>query len=507
MELRKLIVGVPGAELIGPGEVQVSGVWYDSRRAGPGSLFVAVPGFKADGHDFIPQALAQGAVALAVQANRRDKWEEAVAGAGAPTLVVPDTRRALAALAAAFYDHPARKLGVIGVTGTDGKTSVVHLTAHVLESAGWRTGLMSTVEGAIGGDSIAKASPRTTPEAPDVQATLAEMVEAGCRYAVIESSSHGLAMHRLDGCEYDVAVMTNVGIDHMDFHGSQDAYLLAKARLFTMLAKGANKGMKKKAVLNVDDASWQRIRSLTEAEVMTYGVHGRADVQAGRIEQEGWGSRFLLATRKEETTVRLNRPGRFNVYNALAAAAVGLELGMKVEAVAAALESWPGVPGRMELIDEGQPFKVVVDYAHAPEALRQVLELLRSLSRGRIIAVFGGAGERAPERRFPMGQIAAELADYTIITDDDPRSEDREAIIEGIAAGLRAAGRKEGHDFAKIADRGEAVAQALAMAVDEDVVLLAGKGHERTITVGDSEREHDDREVARRLLRRVVGGA
>ena len=507
IELRTLAAELPDAQLLGPGEVAVSAICSDSRQVTPGSLFVAVPGFKADGHDYLPDAVARGAVALAVQANRQEKWAPIIGQASLPALVLPDTRRGLAGLAAAFYGHPGRRLRVVGVTGTDGKTSVVHLLAHVLEAAGQRTGLISTVECQIGGQPLAQQFRHTTPEAPSLQATLAQMVEGGCRYAVIEATSHGLALHRLDGCHFDVAVLTNLGFDHLDFHGTKEGYLAAKARLFTMLDEAATKGVKKTAVLNVDDPSWQRVGSHCKARLFTYGIRGRADVQAGRIEGDGWGSRFRLVAGKANLPLRLGMPGVFNVYNALAATAVALSQGLPLEEIAQALASWPGTSGRMELIREGQPFTVVVDFAHAPEALRRVLEFLRSFARGRIIIAFGCIGERDKERRLPMGRVAAELADYTIITDDNPFGEEGEAIIEEIAAGLRDAGKREGHHFARIPDRREAIAHALAMAVDEDVVLLAGKGHESRVYVGDGWYECDDRKVARQVLRGLMGGS
>lgn len=499
MELSKLSPAVPGAYILGDPAVRVSSICYDSRRATPGSLFVAVPGFKVDGHDYIGEALAKGAAALAVQANRRPAWQAAVSQ-GTAAIVVADTRRALAQLAAAFYGYPARKLRVIGITGTDGKTSLVHLLAHVLAATGGKTGLISTVGGQIAGQPLPEELRHTTPEAPEVQALLARMVEAECRYAVIESTSHGLALHRLDGCEYDLAVLTNIGFDHIDFHGTREAYLAAKGRLFTMLDESVSKGIKKTAILNADDPSSQQIRSLTRARVLTYGINGRADVQGGRLERDGWGCRFRLVAGKAEASVRLNVPGPFNVYNALAATAVALSQGVKLDAIVPALESWTGVPGRLERIEAGQPFAVVVDFAHAPQALRRVLELLRSYARGRLILLFGCIGERDKERRYPMGQIAAALADYTIVSDDNPYGEDRHAIIEDIAQGLRAAGKREGHDFALIPDRRQAVAHALAMAGDEDVVLLAGKGHESRVYLGDGWYECDDRALARQVL-------
>ncbi|MDP2675410.1 MAG: UDP-N-acetylmuramoyl-L-alanyl-D-glutamate--2,6-diaminopimelate ligase, partial [Dehalococcoidia bacterium] len=430
---------------------------------------------------------------------RRPAWQSLAL----PRLVVPDTRAALGAAAAALFGWPARRLTVVGVTGTDGKTSLSHLIAHLLKTSGESVGLMSTAENRAAGRELPDSGRFTTPEAPEVQAMLAAMVEAGCRYAVLEATSHGLALHRLDGCEFDVAAMTNVGRDHMDFHRSRGEYLVAKGTLFRMLDGSADKDVVKTAVLNADDPAHEYFRSLTRARAVTYGLHSPADVVSENVRRDDWGSRFRLRTPAGSAEVRLGRPGEFNVANALAATAIGLSLSLDLDAVVRGLESWPGAPGRMERVDEGQPFTVVVDFAHAPESLRRVLAELRSANRGRIIAVFGCIGERDRERRYAMGRVAAEFADYTYVTDDNPYSEDREAIIAEIARGLREAGKREGHDFSAVPDRREAIAQALAMAVDEDVVLLAGKGHEREVHLPGGSYECDDREVARRVLREL----
>lgn len=499
MRLKDLASHVPGAELIGSGDVEFTAVEHDSRRVKPGALFVAVPGLHSDGHDYLEQAVAAGAAAVLVQSDRRAKWE----GVTVPALSVPDTRAALALAAAALFGWPARRLTVIGVTGTDGKTSLSHLIAHVLESAGEGAGLMSTAESRAAGQPLPDTGRFTTPEAPEVQSMLARMVEAGCRYAVLEATSHGLAQRRLDACEFDLAVMTNVSPDHLDFHGSFDEYVAAKGRLFQMLDAAIDKRVAKTAVLNADDPAHRRFRSLTRARIVTYGLASPADVTAGDVRRDGWGTRFALRVPEGEWEARLSRPGEFNVANALAATAAGLALGLDLPSIVRGLESWPGAPGRMELIDEGQPFTVVVDFAHAPESLARVLRQLREGSRGRIIAVFGCIGERDKERRYGMGKVAAELADYTYVTDDNPYSEDRDAILAEIARGLREAGRKEGHDFAVVPDRREAIAQALAMAVDEDVVLLAGKGHERQVHLPDGAYDCHDPDVARRTLREL----
>jgi UDP-N-acetylmuramoyl-L-alanyl-D-glutamate--2,6-diaminopimelate ligase len=514
MLLRELAEAVPGARLIGDSNVQITSIEYDSRDAGPGSLFVAVAGLKVDGHVYLGRAIENGAPAVAVQAHHEGIWRAIAEGGGADVLILPDSRRGLAQLSAAFHGHPARRLGVVGITGTDGKTSLAHLVTHVFNRSGQKAGLISTAECRIGDNPLPDTGRFTTPEAPQVQEMLAQMIKAGCRWAVIEATSHGLVLHRVDECEYDIAAFTNVGRDHMDFHGGPDEYVAAKGRLFSMLDESVDKGIAKTAVLNANDPAWEHFRGLTAARAMMYGQAlsltprgiGTADVRATDATADGWGSRFRLQTPGGARDVRLAVPGLFNVDNALAATAIGLAAGFPLDEIGPALESWSGAPGRMERIDAGQPFTVLVDFAHSPDSLRRVLELLREISRGRIIAVFGCIGERDKDRRPGMARAAAELADFTFVTDDNPYSEDRHAILLDIAAGMREAGKREGHDFAVVTDRRLAIAQALAMAVDEDSVLLAGKGHEREVHLGDTEYPCDDRDVSCAVLRKMGYG-
>jgi UDP-N-acetylmuramoyl-L-alanyl-D-glutamate--2,6-diaminopimelate ligase len=495
-----------GGRLIGDGDVDVTSIEQDSRLARPGSLFVAVPGLTVDGHAYIARAIEGGAQAVAVQEGKEALWRPLIEGGGADVLVMPDTRSGMARLAAVFHGFPARQLKVAGVTGTDGKTSLCHLLTHVLNSTGHKAGLISTAECRIGDQMLPDTGRFTTPESPVVQEMLARMVDAGCEWAVIEATSHGLALRRVDECDYDVAVFTNLGRDHIDFHGSGEEYRAAKGRLFTLLDESSGKGVQRTAVLNADDPAWEFFAGLTKAARITYAARGSADVRASRVTADARGTDVSIEARGEHMQIRVPQPGAFNVDNALAAVAVGIAAGLDARAVGRAIESWEGAPGRMDLIEEGQPFTVVVDFAHAPESLRRVLQHLRATVRGRIIAVFGCIGERDRARRPGMAQAAAELADYTIVTDDNPYSEDRMAIIGEIADEMRAAGKKEGHDFAVVPDRREAIAQALAMAVDEDAVLLAGKGHERTVHLGEAEYECHDPTVAREVLARLHSG-
>ena len=486
MRLADLLPDLPTANLEGNAETSFSSIAYDSRSVTHGSLFVAIPGRRSDGHDYLSQAVESGAVVVVVQEDHGAVWRAAAGNLECAVLAVADTRAALAAIAAAFYHHPGRQLGVIGVTGTDGKTSLCHLIDHVLRSGGRAAGLVSTAECRIGDRPLADTGRFTTPEAPALQAMLRQIADAGCRWAVLEATSHGLAQHRLDLCEFDIAAATTVSSDHLDFHGSVEAYLAAKGRLFQMLDNSSDKGIAKTAILNTDDASYAYFQPLTAARTSSYGLSPEAQFRATDIHPSAWGSRFTLIISERSLEATITRPGRFNVYNALA--------------------SWPGAPGRMELIDEGQTFAVVVDFAHAPDSLRRVLDLLRSRSSGRLIAVFGCIGERDKDRRPGMARAAADSADYTIVTDDNPYSENRDEILNDIAGGLTAAGKRSGHDFTIIPDRREAIRHAISMAVDQDMVLLAGKGHEAEVHLGNTSYPCDDRLVARAALKELLDG-
>jgi UDP-N-acetylmuramoyl-L-alanyl-D-glutamate--2,6-diaminopimelate ligase len=502
MLLREL-AAESGGRLIGDGDIDVGAVEYDSRAVRPGALFVAVPGLNVDGHAYLGRALENGAQAVAVEAGREAIWRAVREEGGADILVLDDTRAGLARLAAALHGHPARSLKVVGVTGTDGKTSLCHLVAHVLNATARRAGLISTAECRIGENLLPDTGRFTTPESPQVQSMLAEMRDAGCEWAVIEATSHGLALHRVDECDYDIAVLTNIGADHLDFHGSPEDYMAAKARLFELMAVSAGKGIEKTAVLPADDAAFGYYDAVVRGRKITFGIGRAADVDARDLRPQGWGVRFQVVTPRGTAEAFIPRPGEFMVRNALAATAVALAASIPLEEVVPALASWPGAPGRLERLDRGQPFSVIVDFAHAPDSLRRVLRLLKDNTRGRVIAVFGCIGEHDRARRPGMARVAAELADYTLITDDNPYSEDRDGILNEISSAMRDAGKREGHDFSVVPDRREAIAQAVSMAVDEDVVLLAGKGHEREVNVGNESYPCDDREVARQVLEKL----
>ena len=511
---------LPHARVVAGTPAEVTDVCYDNRRLRPGALFVAVPGFEVDGHDFLRDAIDRGATALLVQDDRRAKWQDIAAevsktdklshelsvstNAGVALVSVAETRRALAQAAAGFYGEPAAKLGVVGVTGTDGKTTTVHLIAHVLASAGRRAGYLSSVAFATDGEPELNASHMTTLEAPDVQARLAAMVDAGNEYAVIEASSHGLALHRVDACEFDVAVFTTLSSDHLDFHGTLDEYRAAKGRLFAMLDEPSTKDVPRAAVLNADDPASEAFRSLTGAPVITYALDAGAGVRAESVVARGLATSFRLVAPSGAIDVDVALAGRYNVANCLAAAAVGLSQGLDLDAIGQGLASFAGVPGRLEQIDAGRPFLVVVDIASTPEALRRVLEVLRPVTEGRLWAVFGAAGERDPGRRDGMGRVAGELADVSVLTNEDPRREDPDAIIEAIATGLREAGRSEGDGFVRVPDRRQALRYAFTHAGPGDTVLLAGKATEQSIVIGTEHHPWDERTVARELLEEVT---
>jgi UDP-N-acetylmuramoyl-L-alanyl-D-glutamate--2,6-diaminopimelate ligase len=486
-----VVVGEPGP---------VTAVASDSREVVKDALFVAVPGFDMDGHEYIDKALQAGAAAILVQEDKRSVWEPMIEGSTAAVVSVPDTRAALAQAAAGFYGHPARKLGVVGVTGTDGKTTTVHLIAHVLESAGRPSGFMSSVSFKSGDEAILNDTHMTTVESLRIQQTLADMVSNGSRYAVLEASSHGLALHRLDECEFDVAVFTTLGRDHLDFHETMEQYQAAKGRLFQMLDESTQKAAPKAAVVNSDDEASAYFLEHSDAPVIMYGLSGKPDVAARAVKADGLTTKFRLLVGDEVANVSVNLAGEFNVYNCLATAAVGLSQGLSVAEIVSGLNTFPGVPGRMENIDAGQPFRVIVDIASTPEALHRVLEVLRTVTEGRLCVVFGCAGERDEARRDGMGRAAGELADYIVLTNEDPRREDADAIIEQIAAAVRATRLSEGDDFIRLPDRRDALRHAFEWAKAGDTVLLAGKGTEQSIIVGTEHREWDEARVARELL-------
>jgi UDP-N-acetylmuramoyl-L-alanyl-D-glutamate--2,6-diaminopimelate ligase len=479
---------------------------YDSRRVDPGDVFVACRGQHADGHDHVRDAVSAGAVAVIV--------ERPVPGLRVPELLVRDARAALALAAAWRAGDPSTRLGIVGITGTDGKTTTAYLVRAVLEAAGRRTGLLGTTDVIVGGRSLGNAARTSTPEAPELQGHLADMLAAGDTWAVVETTSHGLAQQRVSGVAYDVAVLTNITSEHLDFHGTLEAYREAKQRLFSRLARNEEnpeKGWGKHAVVNADDPQGEVCRAIAiaaGATALRYGAAARAgkeppaDIAALAIEELPSGQRAEVRAPGWSGTLHLQLAGRFNVHNAMAALGVASALGLDLDGAVSALAGVAAVPGRMQRIDEGQPFTVIVDYAHTAEALGKVLdELVPSYPDGGRIAVFGSAGERDVTKRAEMGRVAGERCRLVVVTDEDPRGEDRLAILEAIAAGAEAAGRRRGTDLLLIPDRAEAIATAVRLARPGDVVLLAGKGHERTIETAEGALPWDEAAAAREALR------
>jgi UDP-N-acetylmuramoyl-L-alanyl-D-glutamate--2,6-diaminopimelate ligase len=476
------VIGIPVGE--------VTALAYDSRAVSPGTLFFAVPGSHVDGHDFVPAAIAAGAIGVVV--------ERELEGLNVPQLVVDRTRRALADAADEWFGRPSEQLKVVGVTGTDGKSTVTGLAAEMLWACRWHPGQIGTVFTGIFDDLEPNLERNTTPEALELQELLARMVAAGNDSVVMEATSHGLALERTRNCRFDVGVVTTVTSEHLELHGTVEAYRAAKALLVQEAPI---------AVLNADDASFAYFRERARDRVITYAIDTPADLRAGKLEPDDTGTTFHLESPRWHGEVRVGLPGRFNVANALAALGVVEAFGLDVHHAAAALAITRGVPGRMERVDAGQPFTVIVDYAHTEDALRKVLEVLRPLASGRLIVVFGSAGERDPTKRAPMGRAAAELADLVVVTDEDPRLEDARAINEAIADGARSAGARDGETLWVVDDRRAAIGHAIGLARDGDVVLLAGKGHERSIFYGTEKRPWDDAGAAREALADAGWGA
>jgi UDP-N-acetylmuramoyl-L-alanyl-D-glutamate--2,6-diaminopimelate ligase len=495
MKLADIARGVPGATLQGSGDVEVTGIAFDSRRVKPGDLFVAVTGLHEDGHAFAADAVAKGAVAVALE-------RPGSMPGGVPVLQLSSTRIGLAEVAAEFYGRPSRRLKLAGITGTDGKTTTTHMAEHVLQASGIQAGAMSTVAFTVSGNETDNLSGQTTTEAPQVQAWLQRMVEAGVACAVIETTSHALVQERVRACDFDVAAFTNVGHDHLDYHASWEDYLEAKARLIDLTAAAADKGIEKTAVLNRDDASYDRLTRRPIARRWSYGLTSDADLHPLDLSVSGSGSHFRMKTPIGETEVTLVVPARFNIYNALCAAGVCLALGVPLEAIGTGLAGFEGVRGRLDPVDLGQDFRVFIDFAHSAGALASALAELRLFTPGRLIAVFGSTA-RSNHDRPGMGRAAAEFADFFVITTDDPLSEDPVEIAREVQSG--AVGKAPGRDYEVVIDRRAAIRRAIEIASKGDCVLLAGKGHERSMRTASGSEPWDERAEAEAAIREKLG--
>jgi UDP-N-acetylmuramoyl-L-alanyl-D-glutamate--2,6-diaminopimelate ligase len=486
--------------------ISVTGITIDSRKVQPGDLFVVLSGPPSDGHRYIPDAIARGAVAVV--------GSEPLEGLSVPYIRVDNSRQAITYLASAFYGYPGKKLTVIGVTGTDGKTTTCNLLYQILSAAGLKAGLISTVNAVIGDEVLDTGFHVTTPDAPDVQLYLAKMVEAGLTHVVLETTSHGLAQHRVDASLYDIAVVTNITHEHLNEHGSLENYRAAKARLFQLLAETPEKNTSpiRLAVLNRDDSVFaylaetirrtnQSLSPEKQIRTVTYGLTPGADVVAENIRYLPGGLFFDAVGTGFRKEIQSKLVGSFNVSNCLAALTAAVAgLGIAPESAACGMAALDGIPGRMERIDLGQPFAAIVDFAHTPNALQNAIETVRQLTENRVIVAFGSAGLRDKEKRRMMAEVSFALADITIITAEDPRTESLDGILAEMAAAAEARGGVEGQTFWRVADRGDAIRLAISLAQPGDVVMACGKGHEQSMCFGDVEYLWDDRIAMRAAL-------
>lgn len=533
MRLIELLADLPGIVAVtGDRQVVITHITSDSRQVTPGALFVAYRGVGDDGHRFIPDAMARGAAAIV--------GEQTLPGLSVPNVQVADGRAALAWLSAAWYGNPSHTMALVGITGTDGKTTTANILFNILKAAARRAGLISTVHAVIGDQIYNTGLHTTTPDAPDIQRYLAQMRDAGTEIAVLETTSHGLAQHRLTGCTFDVAVVTNITHEHLDFHGSYEAYREAKALLFRSISQTPPGTLDKSfawlqesadlsrlprtAVLNRDDSSYEFLAQIPVERVITYGVEEPRNGGTGKVVSSDalhltavsvrhtpagteFDINFSPHPRVPVSPCPLVTPliGAFNVANILAAAGAALALGIRPAAIAAGVAATASIPGRMERIGGGQDFTAIVDFAHTPNALTRALETVRGLVApgGRLMVVFGSAGLRDRAKRRLMGDVAARLADVTVVTAEDPRTEDLAAIMAETAAALTAAGRVEGRDFHQIADRQRAILHAVRLAGPGDVVIVCGKGHEQSMCFGAVEHPWRDQDALRWALRPV----
>jgi UDP-N-acetylmuramoyl-L-alanyl-D-glutamate--2,6-diaminopimelate ligase len=492
-------------------EVEVYSIHYDSRTVQPGGVFIALPGGNTDGHAYIPDAIHRGAVAVV--------GTQPLINISVPYIQVKESRKALAELSAAFFDYPARQLTMIGVTGTDGKTTTTNLLFHILKEAGLNAGMISTVSARIGGNDLDTGFHVTTPEAPEVQAYLAQMVASGITHCVLEVTSHGLDQHRVAHCEFDVAVLTNITHEHLDYHGNYDYYLAAKGKLFSGLRDSYPKEQVKHrgAVINRDDTSFDYlIGIMDQVDYVSYGIMQPANFQGSQIKDTANNLEFAVIYTADKIANSLGQIsssliGEYNVYNCLAAiSAAHRYLDLPFDVIRKAIASMPGIPGRMERISLGQPFVAIVDFAHTPNALQKVLISTRKLvqmkhGKGRVIVVFGSAGLRDRDKRRMMAEVAAELADFSIMTSEDPRTESVDQILEEMAYGMSAHSKTRGLDYELISDRREAIRMAVSMARADDLVIACGKGHEQSMCFGEIEYLWDDRIAMRSAISELLG--
>lgn len=482
MELRKVLEGLE-YEAAGPSLSEIRGISYDSRTIRPGDLFVAISGMQLDGHDFVDEAVKKGASAVLVERH--------IPNLNLPQVITANTRYALGLISANFYDHPCQKLRVLGVTGTNGKTTTTYLVKSILEQAGYKAGLIGTIQTLIG--DVALESGRTTPESLDLQRLFSEMVDQQTDYAIMEVSSHALDLHRTAGVSFAGTLFTNLSQDHLDFHPTMEAYFAAKAKLFL--------DQQCPSALNVDDPWGVRLQNLVQSPVVTYAVETPADFRASNIQLENGGVSYILNTEVGQIPINLQLTGFFNVYNSLGAAALCFSQGVSLEAIKNGLQVVEGVPGRFERVENDRGLHVVVDYAHTPGGLENILRSGRELTPGRLILVFGAGGDRDTSKRPLMGAIAAQLADLVIVTSDNPRSEDPAAICSSIEKGLLTTNHQVKYEI--IVDRRAAIERAMELATPDDLVIVAGKGHEAYQESARGRIHFDDKEEVRRAIKEL----
>lgn len=478
MDMLEYILSLPetiSSNIKKPQDLNISSIAYDSRKVTKGTLFVAIPGFNFDGHDFIPEAIQKGAV-LVVGEKDLDL--------GVPYVRVESSRKALGKISANFCKYPADKLNIIGITGTNGKTTTSYLIKAVLDKAGYNTGVIGTIGNKIKDTII--SSDHTTPESLEINQLFCKMIEKGVEYVVMEVSSHSLKLNRVDEIPFKIGVFTNLTQDHLDFHKTFEDYFDSKRKLFTMA---------KKAVINIDDVAGRKIIDTIDIPLLTYGIKCKdADVRAENVKITDRKVSYTLTFKDKKLPICYHVPGFFNVYNSLAAISTGILLGISPKTLAKVIEDAKGVPGRFELVDKGQDYTVIVDYAHTPDGLENVLKTINGFCKGRIITVFGCGGDRDKTKRPVMGKISSNLSDYTIVTSDNPRNENPDKIIDDIEKGIA------NQNYERITNRKEAIKRAIEIARMNDVVLIAGKGHETYQIIGDKIIHFDDREVASNII-------
>lgn len=478
MNLQELLKNLKITKLDGTDRMEITGITFDSRQVKPGNLFVCISGFAVDGHKFAKSAVEQGALAVVAERDLGD--------IGVTCIQVPNSRLALAHLAAEFYGHPDQKFCLIGITGTNGKTTTTYLVKSVLEAMGKKVGLIGTNQNMIGTEVI--PTHHTTPDPLELMRLFALMAEKGAEYVVMEVSSHSLAQDRVAAASFDVGGFTNITQDHLDFHNTMEEYLAAKGILFRLAAKG---------VVNADDAGADYLLSHATCDTMlTYGMKEGCDLKASKVELKENGVKFCLTYQGEDYEVELGIPGQFSVYNAMTALSCLAAAGIDIKEAISCLKVARGVKGRIEMVETQREYSVIIDYAHTPDGLVNVISTIRGFAKGRVLVVFGCGGDRDKTKRPKMGKIVSELADLAIVTSDNPRSEDPNAIIEDILVGVK----EGGGDYVVVPNRFDAIEYALDHAQKDDIILLAGKGHETYQILQDRTISFDEREIVRKLL-------